>query len=320
MKFLINGLIAILAVAGAPVLAQKYPTKPVRMVIAFPSGSATDIVGRLFTQKLTEMWGQNVLADNRGGAGGSIAGAIAAKAAPDGYTFLMHSSGHAVNPSLYAKLPYDTTKDFIDVGPVAQQPNVLVVHPSSAIKSTSDLISQARAKPAAINFASAGVGSGTHLNLEKLMLAAKVKMTHIPYKGSGEALIDVIGNRVDCFLSPISAGMSHIQAGKVRALAVSTAKRSSVLPNVPTIAESGVPGFEFSLWFGVWAPRGVPAAIVEKVSADLARAAESPDVREKLVTLGNEPMKMTRAEFGKFVRQEMADYAKIIKAAGIKPL
>ncbi|MEK6591820.1 MAG: tripartite tricarboxylate transporter substrate binding protein [Pseudomonadota bacterium] len=320
MNLVIKAFVVMLATAGVPALAQNYPTKPVRMILAFPPGSSTDIVGRLYTQKLSEYWGQTVLADNRGGAGGSIAGAIAAKAAADGYTFLIHSSGHAVNPSLYSQLPYDTLKDFVDVAPLVEQPLVLVTNPSSAFKSTADLIARAKAKPGSINFASAGVGSGTHFGLEKLKLAAAIDMTHVTYKGSGEVLIDVIAGRVDFYLSPISAGLSHIQSGKLRALAVSTAKRNPSLPNVPTIAESGVPGFEFSLWFGVWAPTGVPAAIINKVAADIVRAGENPEMRAKLVGLGNDTMKMTPAQFAKFVREEMKDYARIVKAAGIKPL
>jgi len=322
MKLVIRMLVVLIAAAVMPALAlaQNYPTKPVRMIIAFPPGSSTDIVGRLYTQKLGEYWGQNVLADNRGGAGGTIAAAIAAKAAPDGYTFLNHSSGQAVNPSLYAHLPYDTLKDFVAVAPLVEQPLVLVTSPSSAFKTTADLIARAKAKPGSINFASAGVGSGTHFGLEKLKLAAKIDVTHVAYKGSGEVLIDVLAGRVDFYLAPISAGLSQIQSGKIRALAVTTAKRSSVLPNVPTIAESGVPGYEFSLWFGVWAPAGTPAAIINKVAADIGRASENTEVRDKLVGLGNASMKMTPAQFDKFVRSEMNDYARIVKAAGIKPL
>jgi tripartite-type tricarboxylate transporter receptor subunit TctC len=320
MSLIIKMLIVLLSLTILPSLAQNYPIKPVRMVLAFPPGSSTDIVGRLYTNKLSEYWGQTVLADNRGGAGGSIAGAIAARAAPDGYTFLIHSSGHAVNPALYSRLPFDTLKDFVDVAPLVEQPLVLVTSPSSAFKSTADLIARAKAKPGSINFASAGIGSGTHFGLEKMKLASKIDVTHVAYKGSGEVLIDVIAGRVDFYLAPISAGMSHIQSGKIRALGVTTAKRSPVLPSVPTIAESGVPGYEFSLWFGVWAPTGIPAAIINKVAADIARVGESPDVREKLASLGNDTMKMNPAQFAKFVRSEMADYARIVKAAGIKPL
>lgn len=319
MKTVAKWTIAALATCATQALAADFPTKPVRFIVAFPPGSATDIVGRLYTQKWTEMWGQTVLADNRPGAGGSIAGAIAAKANPDGYTLLMHSSGHTVNPSLYAKLPYDTLKDFVDIGPLAQQPNVMVTHPGTAFKSVQDVINAAKAKPGTLNFASAGVGSGTHLNLEKLKLMAKIDLNHVPYKGSAEALGDVLGNRVDFYFAPISTAIPHVQSGKVRAIAVSTGKRSSNLPNVPTIAESGVPGFEFSLWFGIWAPTGVPQPIITKIANSIREAGNDPVLKGKLSALGNEPMEMTPAQFAKFVRSEIETGATVLKAAGIKP-
>lgn len=316
----INKMVLVLLVtAAAQVSAADYPNKPVRFIVAFPPGSATDIVGRLYTQKWTEMWGQTVLADNRPGAGGSIAGAIAAKANPDGYTLLMHSSGHTVNPSLYAKLPFDTLKDFVDIGPLAQQPNVMVTSPSASYKTVQDVLAAAKAKPGAINFASAGIGSGTHLNLEKFKLMAKVSMNHIPYKGSGEALADIVGGRVDFYFAPISATLGQVQAGKVRAIAVSTIKRSSVLPNVPTIAESGVPGFEFSLWFGIWAPTGVPQPVIARIASSIKAAGNDPAIKAKLAGLGNEPMEMTPAQFAKFVREEIKTGATVLQAAGIKP-
>jgi len=319
MRTVAKWSIAVLAVCATQVFAADFPTKPVRFIVAFPPGSATDIVGRLYTQKWTEMWGQTVLADNRPGAGGSIAGAIAAKANPDGYTLLMHSSGHTVNPSLYARLPYDTLKDFVDIGPLAQQPNVMVTHPSSPYRTVQDVLNAAKSKPGALNFASAGVGSGTHLNLEKLKLMAKVDLNHVPYKGSAEALGDVVGGRVDFYFAPVSTMQGQMQAGKVRAIAVSTIRRSSVLPNVPTIAESGVPGFDFSLWFGIWAPAGVPQPIITKIANSIRAAGNDPVVKGKLSGLGNEPMEMTPAQFAKFVREEIATGATVLKAAGIKP-
>lgn len=309
----------LLVFAAAQVMAADYPTKPVRFIVAFPPGSAVDIVGRIYTQKWTEMWGQTALPDNRTGAGGSIAGAIAAHASPDGYTLLMHSSGHTINPALYAKLPFDTEKDFVSVGPLAQQPNVLVTKPGGG-KSVKDLIAAAKAKPGSINFASAGVGSGTHLNLEKFKLATGISVNHIPYKGSGEVLTDIVGGRVDFYFAPISAVLGFVQSGKVQGMAVSTIKRSSVLPDVPTIAESGVPGFNFSLWIAVWAPAGVPPAIINKLAASIKTAASDPAVRSKLSGLGNEPMEMTPAEFAKFVHEEIKTNGTIIKAAGIKQL
>ncbi|MBX3664273.1 MAG: tripartite tricarboxylate transporter substrate binding protein [Burkholderiales bacterium] len=319
MKTMAKWAVAVLAACATQAFAADYPTKPVRFIVAFPPGSATDIVGRLYTQKWTEMWGQTVLADNRPGAGGSIAGAIAAKSNPDGYTLLMHSSGHTVNPSLYARLPYDTIKDFVDIGPLAQQPNVMVTHPSSAYRTVQDVLNAAKSRPGALNFASAGVGSGTHLNLEKLKLMAKVDMNHVPYKGSAEALGDVVGGRVDFYFAPVSTMQGQMQAGKVRAIAVSTIKRSSVLPNVPTIAESGVPGFDFSLWFGIWAPAGVPQPIIARIADSIRAAGNDPVVKGKLSGLGNEPMDMTPAQFAKFVRSEIETGATVLKAAGIKP-
>ena len=311
--------VLLLAFAAAQVMAADFPTKPVRFIVAFPPGSATDIVGRLYTQKWTELWGQQVIADNRAGAGGSIAGAIAARATPDGYTLLMHSSGHTVNPSLYAKLPYDTLKDFVDIGPLAQQPNVMVTNPGTAFNTVQDVIKTAMAKPGVLNFASAGVGGGTHLNLEKLKLMAKINMNHVPYKGSAEALADVLGNRVDFYFAPISTTLAHVQSGKVRAIAVSTIKRSSILANVPTIAESGVPGFDFSLWFGIWAPTGVPQPIISKIATSIKDAGNDPAIKARLAALGNEPMDMTPAQFARFVRSEIEVGAKVLQAAGIKP-
>ena len=319
MKTIKTLTLAALAFCSASAIAADYPTKPVRFIVAFPPGSATDIVGRLYTQKWTEMWGHQVIADNRPGAGGSIAAAIAAKSTPDGYTLLMHSSGHTVNPSLYAKLPFDTLKDFVDIGPLAQQPNVMVTNPSTPYNTVQDVLKAATAKPGTLNFASAGVGSGTHLNLEKLKLMAKVNMNHVPYKGSAEALADVLGNRVDFYFAPVSTTLAHVQSGKVRAIAVSTIKRSSILPNIPTIAESGVPGFDFSLWFGIWAPTGVPQPIISKIASSIKAAGNDPAIKSRLAALGNEPMEMDSAQFAKFVRSEIEVGAKVLQAAGIKP-
>ncbi len=318
-KFIQTAAAALLAAASLQAFAQEYPGKPVHVIITFPAGTATDIVGRVVCQKLSEYWGQPVLAENRGGAGGSIGTAIVAKAAPDGYTLLINSSAHAVNPAIYAKLPYDTLKDFVEIAPLAGQPNVLVVPPSSPVKSVADLIAAAKAKPGAINFASAGVGSGTHLNLEKFKLATGINVTHIPYKGTPEVLGDLLTGRVDYYFAPISAAISAMRSGKLRPLAVSTAKRSSQLPDVPTVAESGVPGFEFTLWFGLWAPAGMPANLVEKINKDVNRAVADPGVSAQLAKLGNDTMSMSPAEFSQFVRREIDDYAKVIQAAGIKP-
>jgi tripartite-type tricarboxylate transporter receptor subunit TctC len=317
---IITSLVALaLAACALSASAQGYPNRPVRVIIAFPPGSATDIIGRVITAKVGELWGQNVLADNRGGAGGSIASALAAKSAPDGYTLIINSNAHAVNPSFFAKLPYDTLKDFTDITPLVAQPNILVVSGGSPIKTLADFLAEARAKPGKINIAFAGVGSGTHLNTEKFKLATKTDLTLVAYKGSGEIWPDLIGGRVDTYFAPISAGLPFIQGGKLRALAITSAKRSGQLPNVPTIAESGVPGFEFNLWFGLWGPAGMPAPLVNKIWKDFNAAMADPAVRDKLATLGNETLNMTPAEFRKFVIRDIEETARVFKAAGIKP-
>jgi tripartite-type tricarboxylate transporter receptor subunit TctC len=310
---------ALTLVLPGAVCAQAYPAKPVHVIISFPPGSSTDIVGRIVTQKLSEYWGQPVPTENRGGAGGTIAAAAVAKAAPDGYTLLIDSSAHSVSPAIYAKLPYDTLKDFVDIAPLAGQPNVLVALPGSKTKSVADLVTDAKANPGKINFASAGIGSGTHLNLEKFKLVTGADVTHIPYKGTQEVITDLLGGRVDYYFAPISAALSNIREGKLRAVAVSSAKRSGSLPEVPTVAESGVPGFEFTLWFGVWGPAGMPADVVDRISKDVNRALADPGVRERLAKLGNDAMIMTPVQFSQFVRREVEDYARVTKAAGIKP-
>jgi tripartite-type tricarboxylate transporter receptor subunit TctC len=275
--------------------------------------------GRVVVQKLSEFWGQPVVAENRAGAGGSIGTAVVARAEPDGYTLLIDSSAHTITPWIYAHLSYDTLKDFSDIAPLAGQPNVLVVAANSKITSVKDLIAMARANPGKINFGSAGVGSGTHLNLEKFKLATGINVTHIPYKGTPEVVTNILGGLTDCYWAPISAAMSFIEQGKLHALAVSGSKRSAQLPNVPTTAEAGVPGFDFTLWFGLWGPKGMSKDLVNKINADVRRALETPDVKDRLSKLGNDTMIMTPTEFTQFIRKEMQDNQKVIQAAGIKP-
>ncbi|HTP62001.1 MAG TPA: tripartite tricarboxylate transporter substrate binding protein [Burkholderiales bacterium] len=311
-------LAAVLAAFSAASFAQ-YPNKPVHAIISFTPGSSTDIVGRVVMAKLSEYWGQPVIADNRAGAGGSIGTAAVARSAPDGYTLLIDSTGHTVTPAIYASLPYDTLKDFIDISPLAMQPNVLVVSAESRFKTLMDIVNEARAKPGAINFGSAGVGSGTHLNLERFVAAAKIKVTHIPFKGTPEVVTNILSGGVDCYWAPISAALSQIKGGKLRALAVSTSKRNAALPDVPTTGEAGISGADSPLWFGLWAPAGTPPEIVQKISTDVRRALADPGVKEKLQNLGNDVMEMSPAEFAKFVREELETYAVIIKNAGIKP-
>jgi len=309
---------AFCALAAGAAAAQGWPTKPVKLVVPFTAGSATDILARTVGQKLTEVWGQPVVVDNRPGAGGTIGTALVAKSMPDGYTLLVNSAAQAYNPSIYSGLSFDTTKDFVDVTPLAGQPNVLVVAPSSGYKTVADLIAAAKAKPGALNFGSAGTGSGTHINAEKFRLAAGIDVVHIPYKGTPEALTDTMTGRITYFFSPISAALPHVKEGKLVALGVSAAKRSSALPNVPTIAESGLPGFDYNLWVGVFAPTGTPADVVDKIARDTARALATPEVRERLTALGAESMPMSTTEFTKFVDAEIEDSGKVIRAANIK--
>jgi tripartite-type tricarboxylate transporter receptor subunit TctC len=318
MKILRSVLFAALAALALQSHAQGYPNKPVRVVISFTPGSSTDIVGRIVMNKLSEIWGQPVVPENRGGAGGSIGSAAVASAAPDGYVLLINSNAHAVNPAIYAKLPYDTTKDFTDIVPLAVQPNVLVVGVDSPYKSLMDLVSAAKAKPGSINWGHAGIGSGTHLNTERFIAASGVQVTQIPFKGTPEVFAAMFSGDVNAYWAPISAAMSSIKGGRLRALAVSTAKRSPQLPDVPTTGEAGVNGADSPLWFGVWGPAGVPADIVNKINADVRKALVDPTVKERLINGGNVTMDMSPQEFARFVRSEIDDYQRVIKAAGIK--
>jgi len=299
-------------------MGQGYPSKPVHVIVPFTAGSATDILARSFGQKLSEMWGQPVVVDNRPGAGGTIGAGIVAKSAPDGYTLLVHSAAYAYNPSIYSGLSYDTATDFVEIVPLAGQPNVLIVAPSLGVKSVKELIALAKQKPGQLNVGSAGTGSGTHINAEKFKLAAGIDVVHVPYKGTPEALNDTMAGRVSYFFSPISAALPNVREGKLVALGVSTSKRSSALPDVPTIAEAALPGFDYNLWVGLFAPAGTPPDVVDKINKDVDRVLQLPDVKERLASLGAEAMPMTPAEFKKFVQTEIAESAKVIKAAGIK--
>jgi len=316
LKSVVFAALAAFALQGQ---AQNYPTKPVRLVIAFTPGSSTDIIGRVVAAKLSEFWGQPVLAENRVGAGGSIGSAAVVKMAPDGYTLLANSSAHVANPSIYASLPYDTLKDFTNIAPLAGGPNVLFVGPGTGWKTFADFLAAAKANPGKLNFSSAGIGSGTHFNLEKLKLMAGIDVTHVPYKGTPEAIADTIAGRVCCYFAPINAALPHVRGGRAVALAVSSAKRSSLLPDVPTIAQAGVPGFDYTLWIGLWGPPGMPADVVDKINKAVNRVLASPDLAERLTNLGTLPMNMSSADFTRFVRSEVEDTARVLKAAGIKP-
>ncbi len=313
-------LVAMLGAFALQASAQNYPTKPVTVIISFTPGSATDIVGRIVTAKLAEMWGQPVINENRAGAGGAIGSAAVARAAPDGYTLLINSNAHTVNPAIYAKLPYDTFKDFTDIAALAEQPNVLVVAANSPHKTMMDFVTYARKNPGKVNFGHAGVGSGTHLNTEKFIAAADMKVVEIPFKGTPEVVAAILSGNVDAYWAPISAALSNVKNGKLRGLAVSTAKRNPSLPDLPTTAEAGVKGADTALWFGLWGPAGMAPDLVNKINADVRKALADQGVQDKLHNLGNAPMAdLSPAQFAKLVREETETNKRLLAAAGVKP-
>jgi tripartite-type tricarboxylate transporter receptor subunit TctC len=318
-KNLVTLLAAALALAAGHASAQSYPAKPVRLIISFTPGSSTDIIGRAVAAKLQEMWGQPVVAENRPGAGGTVGSEFVLRSDPDGYTLLANSSAHAANPGLYKDMRYDTMRDFTNLALLGGGPNVLIASPDSGWKSLKDLVDAAKKNPGKLNFASAGMGSGTHFNLEKLKLVAGLDVVHVPYKGTPEAIGDTIANRVCCYWAPLNAALPHVNGGKAVALAVSSAQRSPLLPNVPSVAEQGYAGFDYTLWVGLWGPAKMPADIAAKINKDVNAALASPDLRDRLTKLGTVPGNLTIAQFTDFVRREIEDTKKILEAAGIKP-
>ncbi|MCI0429361.1 MAG: tripartite tricarboxylate transporter substrate binding protein [Rhodospirillales bacterium] len=311
-------LIAAAAAFAMQALAQEFPTRPVQVINGFTPGSSSDIVGRIVSAKLSEIWGQGVVFENRVGAGGTIASAAVARAQSDGYTLLISSSSFVGAPTTYV-LPFDPLKDFTPLAALADGPNVLLVGTQTGWSKFGDFIAAAKAQPGKLLFSSAGIGSGVHFNLEKLKDAAKIDVVHVPYKGTPEAIRDTIAGRVCCYFAPINGALPHVKSGRAIALAISSAKRSPLLPEVPTIAESGVPGFEYTLWVGLWGPAGMPANLVERINQSVNKALESAEVRAQLQRLGSEPMLMSAAQYAAFVRSELKDTAHLAKIAGIKP-
>jgi tripartite-type tricarboxylate transporter receptor subunit TctC len=299
--------------------AQPYPNHAIRLVVPFPAGGTTDIIARDVAKRLTETLGQSVVVDNRAGAGGNIGSDLVAKSTPDGYTLLMGTVGtHAINPSLYAKMPYDHIKDFVPIVLVAGVPNVLEVNPSLPVNSVSDLIKLAKSKPGTINFASSGSGTSIHLSGELFKTMAGVDMTHVPYKGSAPAISDLIGGQVQVMFDNLPSSLPQIKAGKLRAIAVTSLKRSPALPDIPTIAESGLPGFEASSWFGILAPAGTPAPVIAKINADVNKWLQSAEGREQLLAQGAEVAGGTPEQFAAHIRAETDKWAKVVKASGAK--
>jgi len=309
----------LLAVVAGSAFAQAYPNKPVRLVVAFTPGSSTDIIGRAVAAKLQDIWGQPVVVENRAGAGGTVGSEFVVRSDPDGYTLLANSSAHAANPGMYKELRYDTMRDFVNLALLGGGPNVLMVGPATGWKTLKDFVDAAKSTPGKLNFSSAGMGSGTHFNLEKLKLALGIDVQHIPYKGTPEAIGDTIAGRVCCYWAPLNAALPHVNGGKAVALAVSSAQRSPLLPNVPSVAEQGYPGFDYTLWVGLWGPAKIPAEIAAKINKDVNAALASPDLRERLTKLGTVPGNLTIPQFTDFVRKEIDETRTILQAAGIKP-
>jgi len=310
---------AVIALAGAagPALAQNYPDKPVRMIVPWPPGGGTDIFARLIGQKLTVAWGQQVVVENRPGAAGNIGAAAAAKASADGYTIMLATITLATAPSLYKSLPFDPQKDFAPITLVANVPHLLVVNPSVPANSVEELIALAKAKPGQLNYASAGVGSPFHVAAELFKYLAKVDLTHVPYKGGGPAVADTISGQTQVTFANLVAVLPHVKAGRLRALGITTPERSKAAPDIPTIAEAGVPGYAFGSWFGFFAPAGTPKEIVNKLNADMVTALKSPDISERLTKDGADLVADSPEAFTAFVASETDRLGKVIKAAGI---
>ena len=314
-------LAALLLSLSLPLCAaeQGYPSKPIRLVVPFPAGGSLDAVARAIGQKLSIAWGQPVIIDNRPGAGGNIGADLVAKSAPDGYTILEGAlSTHAVNVSLYSKMPYDPIKDFAPITLVAVTPNVLVLNPSVPANSVAELISYAKANPGKLAFGSGSNGSAGHLAGELFKTEAKVDMVHVPYKGGAPAMQDLLGGQIQLMFDNLASSLTQVRAGRIRALAVTTARRSALAPDLPTIAESGLPGFDISTWFGIFTPAGTPRDIVEKLHAEFTRALADREVRDRMLALGAEPVGNAPAEFAAYIRAEADKYARVIKASGAK--
>lgn len=318
LRTTIKTLLLLLPLAGVLLAgAQSYPTKPVRLIAPSSPGSGVDIVARIVAQKLSESLGQQVVVDNRAGAGANLGAEIAAKAAPDGYTLFMGTPAHAINAGLYRRLNYDIVKDFAPISLVTTGQYVLVVNPSLPAKNVKDLIALAKAKPGQLNYASAGSGNATHLAGELFKSLTKVNVVHVPYKGSGPALTDVIAGQVQFMFSNLTAALPHIKSGRLRALAVTGPRRTPTAPDIPTMIESGVPGYTVTSWFGVLAPAGATKEIVNRLNAELAKVMRSPDMKERLAGEGADPTSSSPAEFTAFLKTEIEKWGKVVKEAGI---
>ena len=311
--------LAVLALAlSTSVSAQEYPVKPIRMVVPWPAGGSSDTLARILAQQLAQRWGQQVLVDNRPGAGTTLGNDVVAKAAPDGYTLMVTATAFVASSVLYSNLPYRIERDFMPISLLATAPSVLVVHPSLPVKSVEELVQLARAKPRQINYASGGSGSSDHIAAELFKALAKVDMTHVPYKGAAPALADLLAGNTQVMFSISITAMPHVKSGRLRALAVTSAKRSELMPELPTLAESGVPGYAFDTWLGVLAPASVSPAVVSKVNDEVRRVLALGDVREKLKAMGAEPVGTSSAEFATKIHTDVATIGNVVKLSGMK--
>ena len=299
--------------------AQPYPSKPVRLVVGFPPGGPTDIIGRLVGTKLTEYFKEQVIVDNRPGAGGNIAADYVAKAAPNGYTVLLtHPATHAISPALYSKLPFDVVRDFAPVSQLVTVPNILVIHPSLPARNVRELVALAKKNPGAINFASGGSGTGGHLSGELFKTMAGIDMVHVPYRGGAPAITDLVAGQVQVMIDNMQALLPYVRSGRLRALAVTPSARVPVVPELPTIAESGVPGYDVSSWFGLVVPAGTPQAVIDRLNADSVKAVRAPDVAARFADLGATPVGSTPEEFRMFIATEIAKWGPVVKASGAR--
>jgi tripartite-type tricarboxylate transporter receptor subunit TctC len=300
-------------------IAQSYPSKPIRILVGFTPGGASDMTSRILGQKLNDYFGQPVIIDNRAGASGAIAARIVAKSAPDGHTLLSGATSIlAINPGLSANLDYDPVRDFAPVSQTVSMPQLLVVHPSVRATTLPELIALAKAKPGELNYSSSGTGSSSHLAMELLKFMADLNLVHVPFKGSGQSMPALLAGQVQLIFDPMPTSLPHVRTGKLRALAISTARRSPVIAELPTVSESGVPGYASSLWYGVLLPAGTPPAIVARLHQAVVDILKTPEVAERFSALGADPQASTPAEFGRYIREELAKWGKLIKSAGIR--
>ena len=319
MPILLRAVVCLfVSLCAVPAHAQNYPVKPIRLIVGYTPGGGTDVLSRVLAKYLGESLKQTVVVENRPGAGAILATELVAKAAPDGYTLLTSPSTHTINPGLYAKLPYDTIRDFTPIGLIATSPNTVVVHPSLPVRSVKELIALARSRPGELTFATAGIGSTTHLAGEYFRSMAKIKTLHVPYKGSGQAQIDLAAGQVQYMIDSTPAALPNVRGGRTRALATTGTKRFSALPDVPTVMESGLPEYESVSWWGILGPPGMPQALVDRLNSEINRIMNLPEVKKLVLAQGADTLTSTPAEFLDYMKRETALYTRIIKEAGIK--